>query len=94
LLKHSNDINRLDKFIADIEEQDYRMPVLLKKYIKLNGKIIGFNVDPMFNNCLDGLLILDIFQVPIETITSLSKEINDKTILERFNLSDYTFQEE
>jgi putative hemolysin len=93
LLKHSNDINKLDKFIADIEDAEYRMPVLLKKYIKLNGKIIGFNVDPLFNNCLDGLLILDLFQVPIETITSLSKEINDKSILERFNLSDYTFED-
>jgi len=93
LLQHSNDINKLDKFIADIEDAEYRMPVLLKKYIKLNGKIIGFNVDPLFNNCLDGLLILDLFQVPIETITSLSKEINDKSILERFNLSDYTFED-
>ena len=53
------------------------MPILLKKYIKLNGKIIGFNVDPKFNHALDGLLILDLFQVPMETITSLSKEIND-----------------
>lgn len=94
ILQHSNDINKLDKFIADIEDADYRMPVLLKKYIKLNGKIIGFNVDPLFNNCLDGLLILDLFQVPIDTITSLSKEINDKSILERFNLSDYTFEQE
>ncbi len=93
LLKHSNDINKLDKFIADIEDSEYRMPVLLKKYIKLNGKLVGFNVDPLFNNCLDGLLILDLFQVPFETITSLSKEINDKSILERFNVSDYNFEE-
>jgi hypothetical protein len=70
------------------------MPVLLKKYVKLNGKIIGFNVDPKFNNALDGLLILDLFQVPIETITSLSKEINDKSILERFNITDYTFEDQ
>ena len=70
------------------------MPVLLKKYIKLNGKIIGFNVDPKFNNALDGLLILDLFDVPIETITSLSKEINDKSLLDRFNLSDYAFENE
>ncbi|HPV56428.1 MAG TPA: hypothetical protein PKW61_04810, partial [Tenuifilaceae bacterium] len=73
---------------------DYRMPVLLKKYVKLNGKIIGFNVDPKFNNALDGLLILDLFQVPYETITSLSKEINDKSILERFNITDYTFEDQ
>ncbi|MFO8023067.1 MAG: GNAT family N-acyltransferase [Perlabentimonas sp.] len=91
IFEKSNDINKLDKFIQDIESEDFRMPVLLKKYIKLNGKIIGFNVDPKFNNALDGLLILDLFQVPIETIESLSKEINDKSLLDRFNLSDYNF---
>ncbi len=94
IFEKSNDINKLDKFIQDIETEDFRMPVLLKKYIKLNGKIIGFNVDPKFNNALDGLLILDLFQVPIDTITSLSKEINDKSLLDRFNLSDYTFEKE
>lgn len=91
IFEKSNDINKLDKFIQDIESEEFRMPVLLKKYIKLNGKIIGFNVDPKFNNALDGLLILDLFQVPIETIESLSKEINDKSLLDRFNLSDYNF---
>lgn len=94
IFENCNDIGKLDKFIQDIEPDEFRMPVLLKKYIKLNGRIIGFNVDPKFNNALDGLLILDLFQVPIEVITSLSKEINDKTILERFNLSDYTFESE
>lgn len=94
LFEKNNDINKLDKFIQEIEPEDFRMPILLKKYIKLNGKIIGFNVDPKFNHALDGLLILDLFQVPMETITSLSKEINDKSLLERFNLSDYAFEKE
>ena len=61
------------------------MPILLKKYISLNGKIIGFNVDPKFNMCLDGLLILDLFDVPMATIESFSKELNDETILNRFS---------
>lgn len=94
IFERSNDINKLDRFIQDIESNEFRMPVLLKKYIKLNGKIISFNVDPKFNNALDGLIILDLFQVPMETIKSLSKEINDKSILERFSVSDYTFEED
>ena len=35
--------------------------------------------------CVDGLLILDLFEVPMTTIESLSKEINDDTILNRFS---------
>jgi Putative hemolysin len=87
------DINKIDKFISDLETEDYRMPVLLKKYIKLGGKIVSLNVDPLFNDCLDGLLVLDLFNVPFDVITSLSKEINDKSILDRFNQTDYTFDE-
>ncbi len=79
-----HDINRLDKTIGDLDEQNPGLPVLLKKYIKLNAKIIGFNVDPKFNNCLDGLIVLDVYDVPKSTIESLSKEANDGSILDRF----------
>lgn len=81
----SNDISVLDKMIGDIEPSSDKLPILLKKYISLNAKIIGFNIDPKFNMCLDGLLILDLFDVPMTTIESLSKEINDDTILNRFS---------
>ncbi len=79
-----NDINSLDKLIGDVDESNSGLPVLLKKYIKLNAKIIGFNVDPKFNNCLDGLIVLDLCDVPPNTIESLSKEANDGTILQQF----------
>lgn len=81
----NSDIGVLDKMIGDIEPTSDKLPVLLKKYISLNARIIGFNIDPKFNMCLDGLLILDIFDVPMKTIESLSKEINDDTILNRFS---------
>ena len=80
-----SDLAKLDKFIQDIEP-DYTTPVLFKKYIKLNAKLIGFNVDPKFNDCVDGLMLLDIFDVPINTLKTLSKELDDESILERFHL--------
>ncbi len=79
-----SNVKKLDKFIQDIEP-DYSTPVLFKKYIQLNAKLLGFNVDPKFNNCLDGLILLDIFDVPLNTLEALSKELEDKSILERFN---------
>jgi putative hemolysin len=86
LLEEANDIKKLDKTLKDIEPEDFGMPVLLKKYLGLNGKIIGFNRDPKFNNCLDGLLILDLYDVPLQTVSDFSKEINDDSIMERFAL--------
>ena len=67
-----------------MEEQNFGIPVLLKKYIQLNAKILGFNVDPDFNDSLDGLIFLDVFKIPLQVIESLSKDVNDESILERF----------
>ena len=86
-LEIAKDLNQLDKFVFDIENE-YGVPVLLKKYIKLNAKLIGFNVDPKFNNSLDGLIFLDIFDVPFNMLKALSKEIKDDSILERFNIDE------
>jgi putative hemolysin len=79
-----NDLNKFDRLIGDIDMVNDGIPVLLKKYLSLNARILSFNVDPNFNNCLDGLILLDIFNVPQKTIESLSKEVNDGSILERF----------
>ena len=84
IMENLGDINMLDRFIGDVDELNTGLPVLLKKYIKLNAKIVGFNVDPLFNNCLDGLILLDVLDVPKSTIESLSKEVNDGSILSRF----------
>jgi hypothetical protein len=36
------------------------MPIFIKKYLSLVGKILGFNVDPDSNYAIDGLVMLDI----------------------------------
>jgi hypothetical protein len=56
----------------------------MKKYLKLNAQVIGFNVDPDFNNCLDGFIVADVFDFPMETVKAFSKEFNDITIFTRF----------
>ena len=78
------DLHSIDKFIGDIDQYNSGLPVLLKKYLGLNAKIAAFNVDPKFNDCIDGLLILDIFDIPKSVIESLGKEVNDASLLNRF----------
>jgi putative hemolysin len=77
-------LSSLDKFIGDVDQYNSGLPVLLKKYLGLNAKIIAFNVDPKFNNCVDGMIVLDIYDIPKSTIESLSKEVNDFSTLNRF----------
>ena len=76
-----DDVLKLDKYIKEIDQRNMPVPILLKKYLKQNAKIIGFNLDPKFNNCLDGLMVLDLYDVPEEVINSLSEEIQDKDLL-------------
>ncbi len=88
LIETASDLNKFDRIIKDIETAQNNMPVLLKKYLKQNAKIIGFNIDPKFNNALDGLMVLDLFDVPPATVAALSKEVEDEAILERFAATD------
>ncbi len=68
-----NDLKKVDKVIGDMEPAHFQLPVLLKKYIRQNARIIGFNIDPKFNNALDGLMILDLKELPEETTESMSR---------------------
>lgn len=69
-----NNITGLDNLIEDIEPGHIRLPVLVRQYIKLNARFISFNVDPKFNDVLDGFLILNLNDVPISMIEALKKE--------------------
>lgn len=61
-------LQEMDKLISEIEPAHFKVPVLLKKYIKQNARIIGFDIDPKFNNCLDGLMMLDLKNLPEDTL--------------------------
>ncbi len=74
LQKHSEDIKLLDNFIGEIEgNQKLKVPILVKKYLKLNGKIVSFNVDPLFNDSLDGFLIVEVKCIPDEAFEMVSR---------------------
>jgi putative hemolysin len=67
------DIRKLDQLISDIEEDGSAIPVLLKRYLSLGARIIGFNSDPKFNDALDGLMLLDLSQLPEKTVEDLRR---------------------
>ncbi|WP_370390123.1 GNAT family N-acyltransferase [uncultured Winogradskyella sp.] len=79
------DLNKFDKIIDEVEPGALRLPVLLKKYIKQNAKLVAFNVDPLFNNSVDGLMYIKIADLPESTVKPVMEEFQAE--LER-NLMD------
>lgn len=68
------DLNKFDKIIDELEPDNLRMPVLLKKYIKQNAKVVAFNEDPLFNNAVDGLMYIRIADLPESTVKPVMEE--------------------
>lgn len=69
--------------IGDVEKSINGIPVLLRQYLKLGGKVLSFNVDPDFNNCLDGLILVDLTQASPKLLANYMGKDNV------FNFLDY-----
>ncbi len=82
-----SDLNKLDKIIDDLEPE-MRMPVLIKKYIKQNAKVISFNVDPSFNDAIDGLMYIRISDLPESTIKPVLEEMSEQMRKEENNAAE------
>lgn len=54
------DIDGLSELIMRLEPDAKGVPILLKQYLKLGGRILGFNVDPAFSDVLDALIRVDL----------------------------------
>lgn len=68
------DLNKFDKIIDEVEPGNLRLPVLIKKYIKQNARVVAFNVDPLFNNAVDGLMYIRISDIPESTVKPVMEE--------------------
>lgn len=73
-----SDLNKFDKIIDEIEPGSLRIPVLIKKYIKQNAKVVAFNVDPLFNNAVDGLMYIRIADLPDSTVKPVMEEFQEE----------------
>jgi len=73
-VKSINHIDLLDKLVLDMENHQRGVPILIKKYLQINGKVLSFNIDKDFNDVLDVLMLLDVSKVPETTLKMLAKE--------------------
>lgn len=61
-------IEAMSALIADVEVDLNGIPVLLRHYMNLGGKLLAFNRDPEFSDVIDGLILVDLDQAKYITL--------------------------
>lgn len=56
-------IEDVSALVRGLERDGKDLPVLLRQYLKLNARLLGFSIDPSFGNVLDGLVVVDLDDV-------------------------------
>jgi hypothetical protein len=59
----------LEREVLEIERGERGVPVLLKQYLKLGGRMLGFARDPDFRDSLDALVLVDLSAAPLRVLT-------------------------
>lgn len=86
MLSSLADIQLLSKVISRLEGGK-GVPVLLRQYLGLNGKLVCFNVDADFNDALDGLIVVDLRDVAVKTLGKYMGKPEAKAYLAQFDVS-------
>ena len=90
LANYMGSIEQFERYMMRLSNNQFRLPTLVKKYLKLNTKLVCFNVDPNFNYCLDGYIVMDIKKMPRQELLAMCKDIPDKSVVfKRFGLLDH-----
>jgi putative hemolysin len=76
------DLEHVSSLVSDLEPDAKAVPVLLKHYLKLNGRLIAFNVDEGFGGCLDGLIVVDLTQTDHKLLAAYMGEEGARQFLE------------
>jgi putative hemolysin len=56
-------IEEAHRLVARAQADGDGVPILLRQYLKLNARLLGFNVDPNFGDALDALMMVDLAAV-------------------------------
>ncbi len=62
------DLDLMANLVSEIEPDHKDIPVLLRQYLKLGGKLLAFNVDPEFSSVVDGLIMVELSQASPKTL--------------------------
>lgn len=68
MLAELSNVKMLGKLIGRCDPGK-AVPVLLRHYLSVNGKLVCFNIHPNFNDSLEGLIIVDARQTEAKTLS-------------------------
>ena len=63
-----DDMDCVSGLVEEVEPDHKGMPVLLRQYLKLGGRLVAFNVDPDFSFVVDGLILVDLKSADPKTL--------------------------
>jgi putative hemolysin len=88
-IKGFQSLEGVSELVSLIEHDNKGVPILLRQYLKLGGRLLGFNVDSQFNDCLDGLILVNLR----ETDAKILQRYMDKDGVKAFFNYHASFQE-
>jgi putative hemolysin len=80
-------IEDVSALVRQIEPDGKDIPVLLRQYLKLNAKLLGFTLDASFGNVLDGLVVVDLDHVEPAILSRYMGKAEARVFLSRRRVS-------
>ena len=74
-------VDTINGLIESGESDGKGMPVLLRQYLRLNARLIGFNVDPSFSEALDALMLVDLTRVDLPILSRYLGSVDARQFL-------------
>ncbi len=59
-----NQPGQLERLLNDLHPAGRGVPVLVDRYLELGGRFLGLSVDPQFGSCIDGLVVVEMADIP------------------------------
>lgn len=63
-----DDFDEMQELLQEIEDGQRAVPVLIRQYLNVGGRVAALNVDREFANVLDALVVVDLRRTPEKTL--------------------------
>jgi putative hemolysin len=64
---------RLSRALSLLDRSQQGLPVLVRQYLELKGRFAGFHVDESFGGSLDGLVFVEVAQIPERVMQRMTR---------------------